>query len=643
MTGGAAYHVTHQKRVEFDHISRFTDCLLVSGHFASYTIVYQRTNAIDRQARQAQIFVSLKAMTTMAQGSSSDDATLASAVTPWFRVASVEKLASSSRHHITLRHPDTQEYHSLLIFSFPPPTAKNVGITDQLAPSSTSSSAVPSHDTYYCMEATCPHLGAPLENATIEANDVDLDTDFDDDIEDLVVVCPWHEYDFSLRTGESSHGVSACVYACSVRQDTLYIQAPLPTKLGTDQDAHSACSKWELVELRPVSETLAGVASRQDAVQSLHAQTALLSLSSVNTQPQPLTIERVARHDLPNNDADKCDAPLTPPWRRPKTLVEWAVLVLNTSDPVGKVEYTRMAAKAFRSGECKLIGGGQWHTSDASTGRREWITKPQETAPERPPRSKEEVRVRPGQEGKRGRGGTEKSRIAILHSLANIEQWAIDLAWDMIARAPQLCARFFGDANADADADQDACPVTRKLPLQFFSDFVKVAEDEAKHFSLLSKRLQEMGSYFGALPVHHGLWDSAMETAHSLTARLSIIHLVHEARGLDVNPTTIKKFANAGDAQSVETLTVIHLDEITHVSAGHRWMTWLCSNAQPRLDPVQVFRHEVRKNFIGRLKGPFNAEDRRKAGLDKAWYDDLVGEKQSTYSIGVVRHEVPGG
>ncbi len=112
-----------------------------------------------------------------------------------------------------------------------------------------------------------------------------------------------------------------------------------------------------------------------------------------------------------------------------------------------------------------------------------------------------------------------------------------------------------------ATDDEDA--PTRKMPLQFFSDFVKVAEDEAKHFSLLTKRLEEMGSYFGALPVHHGLWDSAMETAHSLTARLSIIHLVHEARGLDVNPTTIKKFENAGDPDSVETLTVIHLDEIT--------------------------------------------------------------------------------
>lgn len=75
--------------------------------------------------------------------------------------------------------------------------------------------------------------------------------------------------------------------------------------------------------------------------------------------------------------------------------------------------------------------------------------------------------------------------------------------------------------------------------------FEQIAEDEAKHYSLLAQRLVEMGSYFGALPVHHGLWESARETAHSLVSRLCIIHLVHEARGLDVNPVS-----SAGHRQS---------------------------------------------------------------------------------------------
>lgn len=106
----------------------------------------------------------------------------------------------------------------------------------------------------------------------------------------------------------------------------------------------------------------------------------------------------------------------------------------------------------------------------------------------------------------------------MLHSLANIEQWAIDLAWDLIARTPELSAR-----------------LGVKVPNQLYSDFIKIAVDEAKHFSLLCDRLHEKGSFFGEFPVHNGLWDSAVDTQESLLSRLSIIHLVHEARGLDVN------------------------------------------------------------------------------------------------------------
>jgi uncharacterized ferritin-like protein (DUF455 family) len=65
---------------------------------------------------------------------------------------------------------------------------------------------------------------------------------------------------------------------------------------------------------------------------------------------------------------------------------------------------------------------------------------------------------------------------------------------------------------------------------------LQVAEDEAKHFSLLKTRLEELGSYYGAHTVHAGLWESALDTQDDLLARLAIIHLVHEARGLDVSP-----------------------------------------------------------------------------------------------------------
>jgi uncharacterized ferritin-like protein (DUF455 family) len=169
-------------------------------------------------------------------------------------------------------------------------------------------------------------------------------------------------------------------------------------------------------------------------------------------------------------------------------------------------------------------------------------------------------------------------------------------------------------------------PANQALPPAFFADWAKVALDESKHFSLLTARLSELGTSYGTLPVHASLWESASVTAHALRARLAIIHLVHEARGLDVNPGTISRFARQGDEDSVRVLNVIHAgglmtqissmyhkltitsDEVTHVTAGHRWFTWCCE--RDGVEPVLTFREEVRKYWRGDIKGPFNEEDR---------------------------------
>lgn len=398
---------------------------------------------------------------------------------------SAQLRSASSRHHITLRRrSNDQEYRSLLLFSFPKADQSDVNA-----------------GRFYCMESTCPHLGAPLENASI------YDVEDDVDIEDAVIVCPWHEYDFSLRTGESSTGLKACVYPVEERQGDVWVQVT-PAEGDLNQ------SGWTVVEVRPVSEAFCH--GREAAVKNLDA-----SMSNLDVGGSV---------DIARQGKDIAD-----PSPEPKTLIEWAVVVLNTPEPRAKVEYTRRACQAFRNGHCRGVGGGSWKLD--CNGDRVWTVKESESPPDTPPRLLDAKIVTPGQAAKKGKGGSEKSRIAMLHSLANIEQWAIDLAWDIIARGPQLYARL---------------SPTTPMPMQFFSDFVKVAEDEAKHFSLLCRRLEQLGTKFGDLPVHHGLWESAAETRESLLARLSIIHLVHEARGLDANPLTIKKFDNAGDKESVE-------------------------------------------------------------------------------------------
>lgn len=369
------------------------------------------------------------------------------------------------------------------------------------------------------------------------------------DIEDsaYIVTCPWHAYDFNVDTGESSFGIKTCTFPIDVRGDGVTLQYP-----GDDVS---------LVRVEAVSEKFKlknGQGSERSSPTDVH--------------------------------------PATPPkyLGENANLCEWAAHILNSPSPEHKIELTAHLFSTFAQRECSSspmpLGSG--------------TVMP----PVRPPRE-DLATVDPRSMPKPGRGGTLKSRIAMLHALANIELWAIDLAID-------ICVRF-----AAFQTNPPSKEFSRQLPRTFFHDWLKVASDEAKHFSLLRARLEELGSYFGALPVHHGLWDSAAATAHDLRARICIISLVHEARGLDVNPMTIDKFRKAGDGDSVKSLEVIHNDEITHVTTGHRWLTWICQ--QEETDAVHIFRLNVQEHFRGALKGPFNDEARMQAGMDRRYYENL--------------------
>ncbi len=260
------------------------------------------------------------------------------------------------------------------------------------------------------------------------------------------------------------------------------------------------------------------------------------------------------------------------------SLPEAAVAVLWAADPAEKVKLTRAHAADWQAGDMASIG------------------------PARPPRhparpARPELR-RPGDMPKRRPGGV-RGRIALLHALAHIELNAIDLAWDLIAR-------FAGEP----------------LPCAVCDDWVDVALEEAKHFELLAGRLSELGAAYGDLPAHDGLWQAAEETAHDLLARLAVVPLVLEARGLDVTPAMIARLEAAGDLESAAVLQVILDDEIGHVAVGKRSFAYFCEKRG--LDPITTWQDLVRRHFKGRLKGPFNTEARDRAGLSAAFYAPLA-------------------
>lgn len=86
-----------------------------------------------------------------------------------------------------------------------------------------------------------------------------------------------------------------------------------------------------------------------------------------------------------------------------------------------------------------------------------------------------------------------------------------------------------------------------QLPVDFYHDWFGVADDEARHFLMLSDRLADLNAAYGDLPAHDGLWQAADSTKHDLLAQLAIAPLMLEARGLDVTPTIIDRLKSVGD------------------------------------------------------------------------------------------------
>jgi uncharacterized ferritin-like protein (DUF455 family) len=193
----------------------------------------------------------------------------------------------------------------------------------------------------------------------------------------------------------------------------------------------------------------------------------------------------------------------------------------------------------------------------------------------------------------------QRGRFALLHSLAHIELNAVDMTWDLVGR--------FHDAD---------------VPRAFFDDWVQVGVEEARHFSMVSAHLATFGGRYGDLPAHDGLWQAAQATEGSLLARIAVVPLVLEARGLDVSPSMIERLIAAGDQASADVIAVIYRDEKRHVAFGAKWFRFLCE--RQRLVPEVTFHKLVRAHFRGPVKPPFNDKARSEAGLTPGFYRPLV-------------------
>ena len=186
---------------------------------------------------------------------------------------------------------------------------------------------------------------------------------------------------------------------------------------------------------------------------------------------------------------------------------------------------------------------------------------------------------------------TVEGRATLIHALTHIEFNAINLALDAVWRFPDM-------------------------PEQYYTDWLKVAAEEAYHFSLLNAHLKTFGYEYGSFPGHNALWEMVERTQKDVLARMALVPRTMEARGLDASPPLRNKLAQAGDMAAAEIIDIILRDEIGHVAVGNTWYNWLCELR--KLDPIATFETLCKQYNAPKLRPPFNIAARRQAGFSDA-------------------------
>ena len=183
-----------------------------------------------------------------------------------------------------------------------------------------------------------------------------------------------------------------------------------------------------------------------------------------------------------------------------------------------------------------------------------------------------------------------QGRIALVHAICHIEFNAINLALDAAYRF-------------------------QSMPRQYYEDWMRIATEEAKHFLLLSTRLRELGSCYGELNAHNGLWEMAIKTQTSVVERMALVPRVLEARGLDVTPGMIERLTAVDDFETVAILKIILREEIGHVEVGTRWFRYACE--QKQLDSESTFIRLLNQYEVSVGVGPLHIDAREQAGFSE--------------------------
>jgi uncharacterized ferritin-like protein (DUF455 family) len=251
------------------------------------------------------------------------------------------------------------------------------------------------------------------------------------------------------------------------------------------------------------------------------------------------------------------------------------------------LRHLALQALAAQRVEQKVALAGELHAQAAMSSIADSVLTEPPDLPGRPPKPELRAHLDVPQRSVH----TPLGLAGLVHSVAHIEFNAINLALD-------AAWRFAG------------------MPRNYYTDWLRVAAEEAQHFSLLRAQLQSMGFDYGDFPAHTGLWDMVERTKNDITARMALVPRTLEARGLDATPPMQAKLRKVGTPDAlrvVEILDVILRDEVGHVAIGNHWYRWLCE--RQGLEPVALYQALALKYQAPKLRAPFNLEARERAGF----------------------------
>jgi uncharacterized ferritin-like protein (DUF455 family) len=273
-----------------------------------------------------------------------------------------------------------------------------------------------------------------------------------------------------------------------------------------------------------------------------------------------------------------------------------ALTLLLDPDPADKAAGVAALVRAHADGAATLDAGARLDAHGPSHSPNHSLNH--SPIPGRPARPE---LVPPRLVGRRSMA-TVEGRAMLVHALAHIEFNAVNLALDAVWRFPAMPAAYYGD-------------------------WLRVAGEEARHFTMLAGHLATLGHAYGDFPAHDSLWEMVAKTSGDVLARMALVPRTMEARGLDAIPPLRAKLAQAGDAAAAAILDVLLEDEVGHVEIGNRWYFYLCDARG--LAPVATYDALTVQYGAPVIKGPFNVEARRRAGFlesELARYGDAAAE-----------------